>query len=119
MGSQTHETAIEIINHAHHRRDPDALLDLIADDAELVSYDMDRLGEPTRLSGKVAIEEMMRDVFSRDMVHEVREVVIGGDRISYMVHCRYPDGTRVVSSTFCELRDGKIVRIVGQQAWSL
>ena len=117
MASTKHADAIDIINQAHHRREPNELLDLLADDAELVQYDMDRLSEPRTLSGRAEIEPMMRDVFGRDMVHEVGEFVVGEDRISYMVFCEYPDGKRVVGSTVCDLRDGRIVRIVNHVSW--
>jgi hypothetical protein len=117
MGSTAHASAVDIINRSHHRREPDPLLDLIADDAELVQYDMDRLGEPRTLSGKAEIRPMMEDVFSREMVHEVRDVVVGEDAISYVVHCTYPDGKRVVGSTVCYLRDGMIVRMVSHVSW--
>lgn len=118
MGSSTHATAVDIINQAHHRREPDPLLDLMADDAELVEYDMDSLGKPRRLSGKQAIEPKMRDIFSRDMTHEVTDIVVGENAISYVVHCRYPDGKRVVGSTVCYLDDaGRIVRMVSHTSW--
>jgi ketosteroid isomerase-like protein len=117
MASTKHAAAIDIINQAHHRREPNQLLDLLADDAELVQYDMDSLGNPRTLSGKEEISAMMVEVFSRDMTHEVREVVAGDDRVSYMVHCEYPDGKRVVASYVIDLRDGKIIRMVGHQSW--
>lgn len=76
----TRQSAIDIINRAHHRREPEPLLDLLADDAELVTFD--RGGAEARVtSGKPAIEAEMRDVFARDMTHEVRDMVAGGDRL--------------------------------------
>lgn len=117
MASTRHAEAIDIINRAHRRREPDELLDLIADDAQLVQYDMNRLGDPRTLSGKDEIGVLMEDLFSRDMTHEVREVVAGDDRIAYMVHCEYPDGTRVVGSYVLELSDGRITRMVGHVSW--
>ena len=74
----THAAAVDIINRAHHRREPNELLDLLADDAEYVRYDMNNLGSPTTTSGKDEIAVMIEDVFTRDMTHEVREVVVGG-----------------------------------------
>jgi hypothetical protein len=118
VASTKHADAIDIINRAHQRREPNELLDLLADDAELVQYDMDSLGEPRTLSGRDEIEPMMRDVFGRDMTHEVREMVVGEDRLSYMVFCEYPDGTIVVGSTVCDLRDGQIVRMVNHVSWT-
>jgi ketosteroid isomerase-like protein len=117
LASTKNAAAIDIINHAHHRREPNALLDLLADDAELVHYDMDSLGQPRTFSGKEEISATMVEIFSRDMIHEVREVVAGDDRIAYMVHCEYPDGRRVVASYVVDLKDGKITRMVGQQSW--
>jgi len=118
MATTANAAAIDIINRSHARREPDPLLDLLADDAELVQYRMDSLGAPSRLRGRAEIEEMFRDVFSRDMTHEVRDVVVGEDKIAYMVHCRYPDGKRVVGSYVCELDDdGRITRIVGHESW--
>ena len=117
MASTKHAAAIDIINRAHHRREPDELLDLLADDVELVQYDMNSLGEPRTLSGKHEVTVMMTEVFGRDMTHEVREMVVGEDRISYMVFCEYPDGKRVVGSTVCDLENGQIVRIVGHTSW--
>lgn len=42
-------------------------------------------GSPSTMSGRDEIAVMIEDVFSRDMTHEVREVVVGQDRISSMV----------------------------------
>jgi hypothetical protein len=113
----TRQSAVDIINRSHHRREPDPLLDLIADDAEVVTYDRGA-AEPRVTSGKPAIEAELRDVFARDMTHEVRDMVVGDGRLAYMVHCRYPDGTRVVGSVICELGDdGRITRMTQVVTW--
>jgi hypothetical protein len=113
----TGTSAIDIINRAHHRREPDLLLDLIADDAEVVTYDRGG-AEPRTTSGKPAIEAELRDVFARDMTHEVRDIVAGEGRLAYMVHCRYPEGTRVVASVICELdAAGRITRMTQVVTW--
>jgi hypothetical protein len=114
----TRQSAIDIINGAHHRREPEPLLDLLADDAELVTYDRGGGGEPRTTSGKPAIEAELRDVFARDMTHEVRDMVAGEGRLAYMVHCTYPDGTRVVGSMICELDGaGRITRMTQVVTW--
>jgi hypothetical protein len=113
----TRQSAIDIINRSHHRREPEPLLDLIADDAEVITYDRGA-SEPRVTSGKPAIEAELRDVFARDMTHEVRDMVAGDGRLAYMVHCRYPDGTRVVGSVICELDDaGRITRMTQVVTW--
>jgi hypothetical protein len=113
----TRPSVIDIINQSHHRREPDPLLDLLADDAEVVTYD--RTGaEPRTTAGKPAIEAELREVFARDMTHEVRDMVAGEGRLAYRVHCTYPDGTRVVASVICEM-DGaeRITRLTQVVTW--
>lgn len=115
--STTHQSATEIINRSHHRREPEPLLDLLADDAELVTYDRGG-AEPRTTSGKAAIEEELREVFSRDMTHEVRDMVAGDGRLAYRVHCTYPDGLRVVGAVTCELDPaGRITRMTQVVTW--
>ncbi|MGD9571348.1 MAG: nuclear transport factor 2 family protein [Thermoleophilia bacterium] len=113
----TQKSVIDIINRSHHRREPEPLLDLLADDAELVTYDKGG-AEPRTTSGRPAIEEELREVFARDMTHEVQDMVAGEGRIAYRVHCLYPDGTRVVGSVICELDDaGHITRMTQVVTW--
>jgi hypothetical protein len=110
--------AIEIINRAHTRREPDALLDLMADDARLVEYT--RASGPSAphvAEGKEAVEVVLRDVFSRDMTHEVSEEIVGPDSVSYIVSCEYPDGTRVSGAYVAKLDDGEIVELIGHVTW--
>jgi len=116
--STTGKTAIDIINRSHHRREPDPLLDLLADDAQYVQYDKNNPpSAPMTLEGRAAIEEMMREVFSRDMTHEVIAEVVTDDRIAYVVACEYPNGDRVSSSYIVDLADGRIVRMVAHTSW--
>jgi hypothetical protein len=78
--------AIDIIIRAHHRHEPNELLDLLADDAEYVRDDMNSPGNPSAMSGRDEIAGMIEEVFSRDMTHEVGEVVVGdGGRITRIV----------------------------------
>ena len=114
----TGQTAIDIINRSHHRREPDPLLDLLADDAEYVQYDKQNPpSDPMTLSGKDNIEPMMRDVFSRDMTHTVVAQVVTEDRIAYIVECEYPNGDQVTSAYVCDLVDGRITRMVAHSSW--
>ena len=117
--STTGQTAIDIINRSHHRREPDAILDLMADDAQYVQYDKNNPpSSPMSMEGKAAIEEMMRDVFNRDMTHEIVAEVVTDDRIAYLVACEYPNGDRVSTSYFVDLApDGRITRIVAHSSW--
>lgn len=113
------ETVLDIINHAHRRREPNRLLDLIADDAELVEYRMNDISSPAVAQGKDEIREVIEDVMSRDMTHEVTNVVESEDRIAYTVHCEYPDGNRVLGSYVADLdAGGKISKLTGHVSWT-
>ena len=54
---------------------------------------------------------------SRDMTHSVSGLVVEGDRASYLIDCRYPDGNMVLCLATLELSDGQIVRQRGVQEW--
>jgi ketosteroid isomerase-like protein len=116
--STTGQTAIDIINRSHHRRDADPLLDLMADDAQYVQYDKDHPpSAPMTLDGREDIEVMIREVFARDMTHQVVAEVVSDDRLAYIVECEYPSGERVTSAYVCDLVDGRITRMVAHTSW--
>lgn len=94
------------------------LLELYADDAKMVIVDRDRPpGAPLVLDGKVKIAEFWRDVCAREMTHKVTHAVAGGDRVSFVEECLYPDGCRVMSAMTLGLRQGCIVHHLTIQAW--
>jgi ketosteroid isomerase-like protein len=99
-------------------RDADALLALYADDAsvELVDH-LNQPSTPRRIRGREELGAHLRDVFAREMTHAVDIVAVAADALGYVVRCTYPDGTKVVCAATAELRDGRIVREVGVQAW--
>jgi ketosteroid isomerase-like protein len=108
----------EVLRRAGEQRDPDAMLELYADDAEVRIVDRNTPpSSPRVLRGKEEIAEYLRDVFGRDMTHSVENEVVGEDRVAFNVACEYPDGTRVLAAQNLEVRDGKIVREVEVVAW--
>jgi ketosteroid isomerase-like protein len=99
-------------------RDASSQLDMFADDATLEV--VDKANPPSRplvLSGRETIREFIEDTASRDMTHKVEDLVVDGDHVSYTVDCLYPDGLRVLCMATLELRDGRIARQRGIQAW--
>lgn len=99
-------------------RDADALLGLYTDDATIEIVDANAPpSRPLVLEGREAIAAHLRDVYGREMTHEVAAVVGDEDGIGYTVRCAYPDGTRVLCSAVSELRDGRIARETVVQAW--
>lgn len=113
------QTAVDIINNAHRRREPSALLDLMADDAELVEYRMNDISTPYVAHGKAEVAGVVEDVMSREMTHDVRDVVATDERIAYTVYCEYPDGNQVLGSYVVDLDDdGRITRMTGHVSWT-
>jgi ketosteroid isomerase-like protein len=111
-------TELEALRRAVEAKDPDAMLDLYADDAEYVRVDRNSTpSSPMTLRGKQEVEEYLRDVFSREMTHRIENEVVGQERASFNWACEYPDGTKVLAAETVELRDGMIVRQVSVQAW--
>ncbi|MEA2479713.1 MAG: hypothetical protein QOJ07_1635 [Thermoleophilaceae bacterium] len=117
MSTATHfDTAA--LKRAIEERDASAQLAMFADDAEVTVVDKENPpSSPLRISGRDAIREYLEDVAGRDMTHRVHGLVADGDHAAYSIDCRYPDGSRVLCMAALELRDGRIARQSGVQAW--
>ncbi|WP_328711580.1 nuclear transport factor 2 family protein [Nocardia salmonicida] len=99
-------------------RDAATLLTLYSDDAEIRMVDhRDQPSHPRVMHGRSAISAMFDDVYAREMTHSLDSVLIDGDHIAFVESCRYPDGTRVLSHSMADLRDGRIVDQTSIQAW--
>ncbi|MEV7992006.1 nuclear transport factor 2 family protein [Streptomyces sp. NPDC086077] len=97
---------------------PNTLLSLYADDAEVRVVDRDtQPSRPRVLHGRDEISAMLDDVYSRDMTHRLEECVVQGDRAAFTESCEYADGVRVLSESMLRLRDGKITEQTLIQAW--
>jgi hypothetical protein len=120
MTTSTPSTTIDgaALRQAVQSRDVDALAGLYADDATIEIVDAGNPpATPLRLRGSAQIGARLRDVYERDMTHEVDLVAIGPDALGYTVRCTYPDGGRVVCSATAELAGGRISREVVLQVW--
>jgi ketosteroid isomerase-like protein len=99
-------------------RDAAALADLYTDDCVVeISDQTSTPSNPTRIEGKAALRAVFDDVYARDMTHKVGAVALGADAVGYTIRCAYPDGTQVQCAGVAELRDGRIARETGVQAW--
>ncbi|MEA2246225.1 MAG: hypothetical protein QOH46_754 [Solirubrobacteraceae bacterium] len=106
------------LRRAFESKDPEQLLGLYADDATVEVVDQRNTpSSPQRHDGREAIRAHIEDLLAREMTHKVETVAVGADAVGYSVRCAYPDGTRVVCAATAQLRDGKIVRELGVQAW--
>ncbi|WP_017600879.1 nuclear transport factor 2 family protein [Nocardiopsis lucentensis] len=108
----------ELLKRAVEARDADTFLAQFSDDAELEMFDQHTPpSAPTVLHGRDAIGATMRELFARDMRHEVLQCVVEGDHAAYTERCSYPDGSKVMSMTMLDLRDGRIVHQATVQAF--
>lgn len=118
MSATSQQFDLDALRRAIESRDAAGQVALYADDAEIVTVDKDHPpSRPLRVQGIDAIRALIEDVCARDMTHELTHTVSGPGGAAFVLQCRYPDGTRVFCATLLELRDGKIVRQEGAQAW--
>ena len=109
---------MEALKRALEERDAAAQLAFFDEDAEISVVDRDNQpSAPLVFRGRDAIRGYLEDVAGREMTHEVERTVVGEDTAAYSLGCRYPEGARVRCLALLELRDGRIVRLDGIQAW--
>lgn len=118
MSATADELDLDVLTRAIESRDAAGLTALYARDADIVMTDYQHPpGDPMRLEGIDSIRAMYDDVCGREMTHEVTHAVAGPSGVAFTEMCRYPDGTRVMFASICEVRDGQIVHQEGVQAW--
>ena len=89
-----------------------------ADDAECTIVNRNNPpSHPLVIRGRAALLELLRDVCSREMTHDIVDAVVGEETLSYRVDCRYPDGCRVFAIYLSTLRGGRIVREFSIDCW--
>ncbi|MGZ4187993.1 MAG: hypothetical protein ACXVEW_10895 [Solirubrobacteraceae bacterium] len=95
-----------------------AQLEFICDDVAWVEIDQRTPpSSPAVLRGRATVAEMLRGVAERGITTTVIDGVIAGDRGAIAIRCEYPQGGVVRENALIELRDGKIARWEGVQAW--
>jgi ketosteroid isomerase-like protein len=108
----------DALRRAFSHRDTEALLALYADDATVEVVDhLNPPSAPRVIRGREQLRAHLDDVFARDMTHTVDIAATAPDALGYVLRCTYADGTKVVCAATAELRDGRIAREVGVQAW--
>jgi ketosteroid isomerase-like protein len=114
----SHGLDFDALRRAVEERDAAAQAANYADDAVLETVDHENPpSRPRTYRGREAISAYLAEVTARDMTHRVIGAVGDDKHAAYQVACEYPDGTRVLCSTFIELRDGRIVRERWLAAW--
>jgi hypothetical protein len=95
-----------------------AQLDFFCDDIEWVEIDHETPpSSPALRRGREDAAEMLRGVAERGIKTTVIDGLIAADRGAIAICCEYPQGGVVRENALIELRDGKIARWEGVQAW--
>ena len=109
---------LEAFKQAIERRDAATQTAMYAADAEVTLTDrVSQPGAPRVLPGRNEIQAWIEDVCRRDMTHQVQHTVSDAEGVAFTEACRYPDGTAVLCAALLEVRDGRVTRQVGVQAW--
>lgn len=94
------------------------LADYVTDDVELSEIDHSTPpAAPAVYAGREALSALAEDLERRGVRMRIDDGFIAGDRGALRVVCTHPDGKQVVEHTLLTLRDGKIARWSGVQAW--
>jgi uncharacterized cupin superfamily protein len=111
---------IETLRRGIEMRDAAAMRGLYAENALMTLVDQrDQPSHPHEIAGAAAIGEFLDDICSREMEHHLDQVVVSADgtHAAYLEQCRYPDGTKVLSTSMLDLRNGRITAQTSVQAW--
>jgi hypothetical protein len=118
VAGTTADAALATLRQGLEGHDEQVLVGAYADDAVVIAYsERNRPGSAQRIEGREAIGRWMHDVMSRNLTHKVGDEVVGTDKFAFTETCTYPTGEHVVGTYVCDVRDGKIVRQVGSEAW--
>jgi ketosteroid isomerase-like protein len=96
---------------AYEEWDIDALLDMYADEVELVQIDRDHPpSAPRTRIGKDVLRGMFQHCASAGVKATVENTVADAERAAGTITCEFPGGRRVLANAILELEDGRIVR---------
>jgi len=102
---------LEAFRRAYEAWDVDALLDLYADEVELIQIDRDNPPSSPRVrQGKDVFKGMFEHCAAAGVKATVENGVAGEDRAAATVTCEFPGGRKVTANAILEIEDGRIVR---------
>ena len=102
---------IEAFGRAYQEWDVAALLELYADDVELVQLDRDNPPSAPRVRhGKEVLRGMFEHCSAAGVRATVENAVTDGRRAAATVTCEFPGGRTVVANAIFDLEDGRIAR---------
>jgi len=109
---------LEAIKNAVHKGGAAGLTEYVTDDIEFTQIDQRTpSATPARHTGRDALVALAEDLERRGIRMRVDDGFIAEDRGALRIVCTYPEGNQVVEHTLLTLRDGKVARWSGVQAW--
>ena len=109
---------VETIKNAVRHGGAAGLTEYVSDDVEFTQIDQRTPpAAPALHTGRDALISLAEDLERRGVRMQVDDGFIAGGRGALRVVCTYPDGNQVVEHTLLTLRDGKVTRWSGVQAW--
>jgi ketosteroid isomerase-like protein len=107
----------DVFRRAYEQWDIEALLDLYAEDVELIQIDRDNPPSSPRVRrGKSVFRGMFEHCAVAGVRATVEHGVAGEDRAAASVTCEFPGGRKVMANSMLELEDGRIIRERAVQA---
>ena len=102
---------VDELARAYAHWDIDALLDLYADDVELVQIDRDYPPSAPRVRhGKDVLRGMLEHCAAAGVKATVENGVAEGNRAAATITCEFPGGRKVLANGIFEIENGRIVR---------
>jgi ketosteroid isomerase-like protein len=102
---------LEALRRGYEEWDVQALLDLYADDVELVQIDRDNPPSSPRVRhGKDVFKGMFEHCAAAGVKATVESMIAADDRAAATITCEFPGGRKVVANSIMELENGRIVR---------
>jgi hypothetical protein len=96
---------------AYEAWDIEALLELYADELELIQIDRDNPpSAPRTRHGRDVLRGMLEHCAGAGVVVTVENPVADEERAAATITCEFPGGRKVVANAILELEDGRIVR---------
>jgi ketosteroid isomerase-like protein len=115
--STTKSLDLETLRRGYEEWDVEALLDLYADDVELIQIDRDNPPSSARVRrGKDVLKGMFEHCAAAGVVASVENAVAGEGRAAATISCAFPGGRKIVANSIVEIEDGRIVRQLDVQS---
>jgi ketosteroid isomerase-like protein len=102
---------LEAFTRAYEGWDIEALLDLYADDFELIQIDRDNPPSSPRIrQGKDVLRGMLEHCAAAGVRASVENTVADDHRAAATITCEFPGGRKVLANGIFDIEDGRIVR---------